>query len=479
VKKTTRSILVQLAVIGLVVGGRAAVAQMIPDGAEQPGGVDIHFGPALPVEPGPLGDAPIFADQPEPEPKPDAAVGQPAEVMPGLAETPFVAEESISFDGDAYGEAYGACATGPCCAVCGGGDCCPPTWYTHQEARIFARSWPTNIALALEDVPRTDTQGNFVVTPPFTVAEPRLSTRSVGFDVAAGYAMTLGRYLGRDARNRDRFLEFSYWGLSDWRETRAVTGERLTDTVTLAPNTVTFGSLNSEFPAAVGGFNRVDLQRISYYSDLNNFELNLRLRPRGRGNRLVLHPSGRWRQECRPGWQCSYLIGVRVMSIDENLTWHTEGAFEVNGAPFGNVTADYSVRTYNNLVGMQFGADLMHRTCKYSWGVRAKAGPYVNFSSQASRAVTNAAGDPFASIPIDFRTSATKDDAAFIGEVGFLATYSISPNLILRASWDMVWVGRLTLASEQITFVSDPPDAINTAGLNLYQGLSAGFTWLR
>ena len=491
-----RSILVNLALIGLVVSGRLAGAQEDPAGAGLPPAAEIHVGPASPGNVTGLDGHPAEM----PTAAGDTAAGEYADVFPDStvdATESVLPEQSVSLDGGTLGE----CPLGPCCEICGNGDCCPPNWYTTQEARLLTRSRPGFISLATADEFIGFDSGGLPVFSPVTV----LSNRSAAFDYTGGYAVTLGRYLGRDTENRDRFFEFCFWGLNDWQETRAISGERLTDSTTFAPNVVTFGSLNAGQGARtlsgieqvtgaptttfhspvehsirlkVGGFNRIDRQQVSYESNINNFELNLRFNPRSRPGRLVLYPEGRWRRECQRGMVGSYLVGVRVMSIDEGFDWRTQGRFEVDGTPFSEVSAAYLVTTHNDLVGLQFGGELMYRNCKYSWGARAKAGPYINFASHVSRVTTDAAGDPYAQIFPDYRISASKDDMAFIGEAGLVGTYKWRPNLILRASYDFMWVAGLAIAPEQITYATDPPDSIKVKGLGAYQGLSLGFEWL-
>lgn len=488
-KKTTRIILAKLALVALVVGGRTAHAQEGPNSAAPP----FHARTL------------IAAQQPTITAIPDATMGidaQPEQVFAAtdsaemVPESAFVdvegplPQQSVSLDGGTWAED----PLGPCCAICGGGSDCPPGWYTHQEVRLLSRSGVRVFPLTFEGIfIGSDALGNPVFTP-----NAVMTTRTPAFDVSAGYSTTIGRYLGRDSENRDRFFEFSYWGLNNWRESRSVTGERLTDTVTFPGNVVTFGGLNSGFQQVagtptptfnsrethsasllVGGFNRTDQQSVFYQSNVHNFEFNLRFRPRGGPDRLVLHPNGRWRRECPPERQLSYLFGVRVMSTKERFNWRTQGAFEVNGAPFSTVSAEYLVRTYNDLVGIQFGADLMYRRCKYSWGLRAKAGPYINFASQVSNVDTDAADDPYAATLLDYRRSASKDDAAFIGECGVVGTYKFRPNLVLRASYDVMWVVGVAMAPDQVSFQTDPPRKINTNATGFYQGLSLGFEWLR
>jgi hypothetical protein len=467
VKKTTRSLLVSLALVGMPVGGQLAEAQEGPAGAYPLGAERIHVGLASPTEAAAPRDTVEFAIRPEAGPPPE----QPSEALPdsALSETESVPPgESVSLAGGTWGTP----ALGPCCAICGGGDSCPFNWYTRQEVRTLVRARARNNL----------TTSGLMVTNGVSTLQPLMTASSVPFNIAPGYAITLGRYLGRDTENCDRFLEFSYWGLNNWRESRQVNGTRFTDSSTFA-QPVTFGSLftpfartTSIYDSPVGGFNRADQHLIRYQSDIDNFELNLRFSPRGRPDRLVLYPSGRWRRECQPGCFFSYLFGVRVMSVDETFDLHSLGDI-IFGSVSSTVSGDYLSRTYNDLVGLQFGAELMHRNCKYSWGLRAKAGPYVNFSSYAMRAVNNAAGDPFATTPIDFERSATKSDAAFIGECSVVGIYRCRPNMALRASYDLMWVVALAMAPDQLTFQTNPPSHLNANATGYYQGLSLGFEW--
>jgi hypothetical protein len=396
------------------------------------------------------------------------AADRTLEPIPSLGESdlPY---PSVSLDGGTWAE----CPLGPCCAVCGGGDCCPPDWYTFQEVRFLGRSRARGNLMSAE----------LTVSQGVSFLEKRMTARSVPFDVAPGYATRLGRYLGRDTENRDRFLEFCYWGLNDWRESRLVRGTRLTDSNTFV-QPVTFGSLFSPFEptdniydSPVGGFNRADEHFIRYRSEIDNFELNLAFHPRSGRPALVHYPSGKWRQECQPRRTFSYLFGVRVLTLDEWFDFRSDGLIEF-GADSSVVSGDYTSSAHNNLVGLQFGAELMYERCKYSWGFRAKAAPCYNFSAMTIRATNEATGDPFATTSIDFGRVATRDEVALIAECGIVGTYRFRPNLILRASYDMMWVVGLAMAGDQITFQVDPPSHINANATALYQGLSLGFEYL-
>ena len=363
------------------------------------------------------------------------------------------------------------CSPGNCCAVCGGGYCTPPLWYTEQGARVLARSRPRRVSLGQVDVQVT----NPITGQPQIVTKVILNTRSINYDVAVGYNATIGRYLGRDAMDRDDFLEFTYWGMNTWVDSALARGTRLTDTTTLGRR-VEFGSIFTDFPVRVGGFTRADLQTLTVNSEMHNWELNLRLRPRGRPDQLVLHPNGRWRRECQPGTYMSYLTGIRYMTIGDGAFWHSQGTINDNGV-LHFITGDYDVLTENDLLGLQIGADLIFRRCKWSWGFRAKVGPYINFARNAQEIHNDPTGDPFASVFFNDRFTAIKQKAALIGEVGIEANYKFKPNLIGRAAYDFMWISGLALAPEQFQFTATPMSQINANGSIYSHGISLGLEW--
>jgi len=415
VKKTTWIIWASLSVVGLLLGSRAV--------AQQPTAI-----------------------------QPEAALLQQSEECASC-------ESSICLDGGTCD----ACALGPCCEVCGGGCCCPDDWYFKQGVRILSRSKPRGVLTTKEIVGVTQ-QGDGIYVP-------RMSTRDIGFDTAAGYTATIGHYLGRDTDNRDQFVEFTYWGMNAWSDSQTVHGTRI-DYV----GDVTAGNLFSPFEESVGGFNRAEEHDIWYKSQMNNYEVNVRLRPRGREDRLVLHPNGRWRRECQPGDYTSYLIGLRVLSIDERFCFRSSGMVDDNGAQ-SNVSGDYDIDTHNDLFGFQIGGDYIHRQCKWQWGFRGKTGLFVNFADQNSRILTSAPGDPFATTQLNITNYARRDVVSLLAEIGFVGRYKIRPNLVLNAGYDLMWVTGLALAPEQLTFDTTPANDINKNGHVYMHGLTLELEW--
>ena len=410
--------------------------------------------------------APNGSNAPQGGPEPESATGfpgltpsgQPVNAMP----SPVPGVETGLWDG---------CEPGNCCSICGGGYCQPPLWYTDQEVRIINRSRPRRVTLAT--VPTTVTSSSGTSS---TVFVDVFNTRSVNYDVAPGYYATVGRYLGRDSQDRDDFLEFTYWGMNTWIDSNFVNGQRTTESFYGVKN-IGIGDLFSQFPSDVGGFNRVDSQVVDISSEMHNWELNLRLRPRGRPDQLVLQPNGRWRRECAPGTYMSYLVGLRYMTVGDGFLWHSQGVIDDPDTGQHTVTGDYKVQTENDMLGLQIGADLIFRRCKWSWGVHSKVGPYVDFARCKQNIQTVPWGDPFTTVVLNDQFQAIKHKAALVGEVGFEANYKFTPSLTGRVAYDFMWISGLALAPEQLQFTATPEPTINTNGNIFSQGLTMGLEW--
>ena len=356
-------------------------------------------------------------------------------------------------------------SVGSSCAKCGGGSCNPPIWYWENNARVMNRSRVRMVPLSFDAA--------IIVGEEPGSPLLRMSTRSITFDIAAGYDTTIGHYLGRDTDNRDHFVEFTFWGMNDWFESRRVNAVRRFDDVA---NGVRYGSLNSSFPTTVGGFNRADTHSMVYSSNIHNFELNARIRPRGRPDRMVLKPNGRWQRECQPGQFWSYLFGLRVLSLDENLGWSSAGTITDLGTLVSTpVTGDYDVNTHNDMIGVQVGTEVMFRKCQFAWGARVKAAPMVNFSDQLSRVTTSgAAADPLAAGDLNNVLFVKKDGLSFIGEVSLLGTWRVSESLIVHAGYHFTWITGLARAGEQINFQTNPAPRLNDNGHVFDSGLTLG-----
>ena len=361
-----------------------------------------------------------------------------------------------------------------------------------QDVRILNRSRPRDVGIGYE----------FGVENQNTVGNQVLNSRTATPNISGVWGMSVGHYFARDTQNRDHFVEFSFWGGNNWTDRASFGGQRTSvfnsaTTTHPAQKISEHGDLYSGYATInvlnnlsaevtilnggiVPGFDQADLQTTHYTSSTNNLELNGRFSPRGRPDRYVLHPDGRWRHECQPGTYMSYLYGLRFLQINETFDFHSEARTDTFDPTTGALidsemnTGDYGISTHNNLLGLQIGADMTFRQCRWSWGIRSKLGGYVNFADQVSDISAGPALAP------DFvrRLAYSKHGAALIGEVGFEATYKFRPNLVGRAGYDFMWVSGLAIAPEQLQFNTDPVNRINTNGLAFFNGASLGLEWL-
>ena len=406
--------------------------------------------------------------------------GQPA--GPAVAHPPAWAAgpDGAEDDGSSwYAGTFGPnCAPAPCCEICGGGSGPPPDYYIEGGPSVLTRGKPNGpIVNYLRN------SGDPGTVPATAALVPGNDFHAIDQGISGGMLGTIGHYIGRDANDRDEFIEFSYWGLSRWQGT--VTSDsndyifyETNSSGQLVPVLISH-NLYSDFPFTIGGFNRADTQTLSEKSSLNNFEVNYRFGPRNVPDQLVLHPNGRWRRECVPGWYCSYLFGLRFLDIHDAAVFFSEATYDVNNVPTP-ATGFYSIYTRNRLLGCQVGADFTYRHCLWNVNLHGRAGPYLDFIGSDSTIMTHAFGiNPYATQDLNTQNSLNHGKAAVVAEFGVAASYKFRPNLVGRVSYDFVWIGGLALAPEQFDYQTVPVPHVNNSGVLLVNGVTLGleYTW--
>lgn len=284
-----------------------------------------------------------------------------------------------------------------------------------------------------------------------------LNQEGKAFGVEPGARATLGYLLCRDMDNRDHSVEFTYLGFNNWEMTDSLTSEEPRNLrVPMAPN--------------VGGFNFADSYSTFNRSSLHSMELNYRIRNRPGRDRMIMGPDGFWSRQLTPGRTQSLVLGVRGLSVDENFRWLALRDDTSPSVFFG----DYTVNTDNTLLGVQIGGDCLDVHEGWFWGIKGKAGVFVNFVEGSADILIN---DSQAPQP-DIHGRATDDTSAFFGELSFMLGFNLTDNLILRASYDLALVGGIALAPDQVSFdtnLAAKPAIVNAGGQIFYNGLSLGF----
>ena len=311
--------------------------------------------------------------------------------------------------------------------------------------------------------------------PPPAIA---LSTDSLDFDEEDGFRATASFLVGPGAS-----LEVSYmrlYGLSD--------GAEITDDNNGNDLATGIYSVLSQFGTVPpGGYEDTDQaarHAIAYKSDFDNLEVNLRSRQ--------ISPS------CRFHW--STMWGIRYFKLGERfdhdgqvaehddpfLTPSPANALDPTERPAGGF--NYIIVTQNDMVGLQTGGDVWFCVMPgFMIGADAEAGVYGNEAIQYTTFTpVSSIGLPISSIGL--HDSVRDVEVAGIGEANLMAILKVTPQLTLRAGYQVLYVTNVALAPEQFNptpFANlNPPAAvparvpfINMHGDLHYQGWTAGLEW--
>ena len=326
-------------------------------------------------------------------------------------------------------------------------------WYTQQEFVMWLKNPPREFAIANDQVNA------------FQVRD-QITTASSTFTFQPGARIVLGRNLGRDSRNRDQSIEFAFTGLFDWSTTYSL------DAITQG----SAGQAASLFSTLGGGgsipegWSSLDNITYTYEADFNSFELNLITRARPNRDQLVLRPDGSWARQASNSKLWTYEFGLRTILMNESFRYTGVGAFNSDGDPVAH-SGDYTVRTHNGLFGLQGGATYDFQHENWEWGIRIKGGLFANFADRQSRVITNSQGVQTGGQAQDI------DDETLTAllEGSMFVRYYLRPNLIVRASYDVLYLQGMALAPEQLGLGNQAFPPFNMGGDALLQGGFFGF----
>ncbi len=290
-----------------------------------------------------------------------------------------------------------------------------------------------------------------------------------------GTRLTLGHFFGRDASNRDHALEFSYLGLFEWdaraefEGVGASFGEPPASIRTVLGGVVT-DSLGNPTAIFVPGFSDADIQRFEYSSEFNSFEWNLRLQARPSKDILALQPDGEWIRHDASSRLFSLVGGLRYMSINDRFQLQSQSAEQLDDQ--GEVDVPemfglYTVRTHNDMVGVQLGMEMLEKYTSWNWGIRSRVGGFTNFAERTSDIFTVNGIDP---------RSQTIEDTSFVTllEGGVFLAYQVRPNTAIRTAYDAIYLPSGTADAQRNLSLQPTFPNFNTTGRRLYQGISVG-----
>ena len=319
-------------------------------------------------------------------------------------------------------------------------------WYVGGESLWMDRSRNNRDIIAADIVTGTVTYTTF--------AQP--------FNVAPGARATIGKSLGRDYLDRDRYVEFIYYGGMAYEDVDGWNG-------------VGGNTLWTPLFYGAPGFNAAGRYTTNFNSDFNSWEWNYKLRRRLGRDQLVMSPNGNWTRHAERGWLPALITGIRLANVNED--WQLVS--DRPGVSTDDFYGKYTINTGNWLLGLNIGGELISQNEFYYWGLRGRAAPALSFTNASQEAYgINRTGQPqgqTSDTPYTFSDAATRTGAGFIGDLTLLAGWQISPNFSLQVGYDFLWVAGMATATRQFNLDNRDNNAIDVGGQTFYNGVSFGF----
>lgn len=328
-------------------------------------------------------------------------------------------------------------------------------WFGEVDFWMVSRSWDKHgLTLASEEAIRTThpLSNGYIVSNTLNIEGHSPGAEGMG-------RVKLGRFLFRDSRNRDHFLEAAWWGGGSFEQ--AVSLESATAAATTNP-----GLQVSNFIDRVNiSFDGAEQMDYFYKNQTNTIEVNYEVRQRMDRDQLLLQPNGEWVRTANATKTLSFLAGIRYLNLRELLDWNSTN----NSNTAVDESGFYNVATENNMLGPQLGGSISHEAARWSLSLSGKAGAYWNRIDLNSRfqvgtdAIRNSG-----------LTNSEEDDLSFIGEVETLAKWHLRPNVSLRAGMGLFLVESVALAPHQVNFIPGGFAPIANGGDSVFVGGSLG-----
>jgi hypothetical protein len=319
-------------------------------------------------------------------------------------------------------------------------------WYVGGESLWMDRSRNKRDIIAADIVTGTVTYTTF--------AQP--------FNVAPGARATIGKSLGRDYLDRDRYIEFIYYGGMSYEDVDGWNG-------------VGGNTLWTPLYYGAPGFNAAGRYTTNFNSDFNSWEWNYKLRRRLGRDQLVMSPNGNWTRHAERGWLPALITGIRLANVNEDWQLISDRP----GVSTDDFYGQYTINTGNWLLGLNIGGELISQNEFYYWGLRGRAAPALSFASTSQEAYgINRTPQPqgqTTNTPYTFSDANTRTGAGFIGDLTLLAGWQINPNFSLQVGYDFLWVAGMATATRQYNLDNRDNNAIDVGGQTFYNGVSFGF----
>jgi hypothetical protein len=309
-------------------------------------------------------------------------------------------------------------------------------WYAEADYMLVNKSWDRKGMLfgfegGIGSAPGLNQIGQPAFGPVLQMNQLLIDGSKPGADGMA--RVSLGRFLFRDARNRDHNVQVTFLGGGQWKQDSAIEA-----------STADGINVNDFIDRVNPSFDGARSMGFDYETGFDSIETNYVVKARMGRDQMVLKPDGQWVRSAQTSQTYSFLAGFRYANLTEvlNITAESDPDDAASQGGF------YDVNTDNNLAGAQIGVGISQETARWSMGLNLKGGSYWNRTSLDSE--FRAGPDLIASRGT---TDSREDNMSFIGEAEFLVKWHLRPNLSIRAGCEILYVDSIALAPFQVNFV--------------------------
>jgi hypothetical protein len=281
-----------------------------------------------------------------------------------------------------------------------------------------------------------------------------MNTKDAEADWAGGMEFKVGRWFCSECDCNRHGIEFGYWFLDEMNGYASIR-----DVGNLLSTPLDLGNVAIGADTAADFFDNAREHRIWRSNEVHNLEINLINETANMG------PGGT---------QMTWLAGVRYFKFDEGLIFGSVSSGNEFGSAGGINEAYLEVKTENELVGFQVGAQAQHYF-GHALSIYAtpKLGIYGNNINATSRLYR---GDGLEVFNIDGQ----KTDFSMLGQLDFGLNYMLSSNCRLYGGYRAVAVSGIALSDEQIPpYLADAAGfaALESNGELILHGAFTGVEW--
>jgi len=144
-----------------------------------------------------------------------------------------------------------------------------------------------------------------------------------------------------------------------------------------------------------------------------------------------------------------WFVGFRYLSVAERLRIDAQRDLEQTGGGIGTESGYYDISSRNNLFGPQIGARVRRWDSRLGWEATGKVGIFYNDAQQYQEIID------FPDFELRPWTGGSGSAVAYMGEFNVTGLFRLNDVWNLRAGYNVMWIGGLALAPDQLDFSAD------------------------